>query len=121
MLQRSSVDKVFHALSDATRRAIVERLASGSASMSELAAPFPMSLSAVGQHVQLLEESGVVVTHKTGRVRRVELRPEALAVAEHWFRSHRARWEQRLDRLGSILQEATPDAETTPDTETSQS
>ena len=109
MLQRQSIDQVFHALGDPTRRAIVERLVAGPASVSSLAEPFEVSLSAIGQHVQVLESSGLVRTRKAGRVRTVELVPAALAAAERWFTSHRARWERRFDRLGALLDE--PDEE----------
>jgi len=105
MLQHSSLDQVFHALADPTRRAIVERLIRGPASVSELATPFPVSLSAISQHVQLLQSSGLVRTVKVGRVRTVELKPATLALAERWFAGHRARWERRLDRLGDLLAE----------------
>jgi DNA-binding transcriptional ArsR family regulator len=105
MLQHQSLDRIFHALADPTRRAIVERLAGGAASVSELAEPFAVSLSAIGQHVHLLETSGLVRTTKAGRVRTVELAPEALAPAERWFASHRARWESRFQRLGALLAE----------------
>lgn len=108
MLQRLSLDLVFHALADPTRRAMVERLMAGPASVSELAAPFPVSLSAIGQHVQLLEVSGLVRTSKVGRVRRVKLAPEALSAAERWFAGHRRRWERRLDRLGDVLEASEP-------------
>jgi DNA-binding transcriptional ArsR family regulator len=100
-----SLDYVFHALADSTRRAIVERLVSGPASVSELAQPFAVSLSAIGQHVQLLEACGMVRTVKVGRVRTVELLPDVLALAEGWFASHRQRWERRFDRLGELLDE----------------
>jgi DNA-binding transcriptional ArsR family regulator len=105
MLQHESLDRVFHALSDATRRAIVERLVAGPASVSELAGPFAMTLSAIGQHIQLLEGCGLVRTAKVGRTRRVELSPEALTRAEQWLASHRARWERRLSRLADVLDE----------------
>ena len=104
MLQYSSLERVFHALADPTRRAIVERLVAGPASVSELATPFAVSLSAIGQHVQLLEASGLVRTTKVGRVRKVELAPDGLAAAERWLASHRRRWE-RLDRLATALAE----------------
>jgi DNA-binding transcriptional ArsR family regulator len=110
MLQYSQLDQVFHALADPTRRAVLERLVSGPASISELAAPFPVSLSAIGQHIQLLEASGLVRTSKAGRVRTVELAPETLEAAEQWFTTHRARWERRFDRLGALLSE--PEATT---------
>jgi DNA-binding transcriptional ArsR family regulator len=103
MLQHSHLDAVFHALADPTRRAIVERLAAGSAAVSDLAAPFDMSLSAIGQHIKLLEESGLVKTAKAGRVRTVALSTERLEQAQRWFEKHRARWERRLDRLGALL------------------
>ena len=98
-----SLDAVLHALADPTRRAIVERLVGGPASLSDLAAPFEFTLTAIGQHVHVLEESGVVTTRKEGRVRKVELRPATLSSAEHWFAQHRKRWEERLDRLGAVL------------------
>lgn len=104
MLQCSSVDRVFQALADPTRRAMVERLSAGSASVSELATPFSMSLSAIGQHLQVLESSGLVRTQKAGRVRTVELNPEALSTAEQWFSRHRQQWERRFDRLGALLE-----------------
>ena len=107
MLQHSALDEVFDALADPTRRAIVERLVRGPASVSELAAPFPMSLSAVGQHLQQLEASGLVQSSKVGRVRTVRLIPETLATAERWFAQHRAHWEQRFDRLGDLLEQET--------------
>lgn len=109
MLQHSNLDQVFQALADPTRRAMVERLGNGPASVSELAAPFPMTLAAIGQHVQLLEGSGLVRTSKVGRVRTVELQRETLANAEQWFASHRARWETRFDRLGALLAEPDDD------------
>ncbi len=102
MLQYS-VDSVFHALSDPTRRAMIERLAAGPASVSELGEPFEVSLSAIGQHLRVLEESGVVRSHKEGRVRTVELAPEALKTAEDWFSNHRKLWERRLDRMEALL------------------
>lgn len=105
MLQQSKLDSLFHALSDGTRRAMVERLIAGPASVSELAEPFDVSLSAVLQHLQLLEECGLVKTAKEGRVRTVNLQPGALAAAEKWFQQHRERWERRLDRLGDLLDE----------------
>jgi DNA-binding transcriptional ArsR family regulator len=109
MLQHSPLNQVFQALSDPTRRAIAERLVAGPVSVSDLAEPFSFSLSAIGQHVHLLESSGIVRTAKLGRVRRVELVPERLALAERWFATHRARWERRLDRLGSLLAEISDD------------
>lgn len=96
-------DRLFHALGDATRRAIVTRLGDGPASVSDLARPLPVSLAAVVQHVQVLEASGLVATRKQGRVRTCHLNPAALLEAERWLARRRALWEGRLDRLGSLL------------------
>ncbi len=109
MLQHARLDAVFQALADPTRRAIVERLVVGPASVTELATPFAMTLSAIGQHVQLLQASGLVHTKKVGRVRTVELSQDSFALAERWFQRHRARWERRLDRLGLLLMEPADD------------
>jgi len=99
----ASLDRVFQALADPTRRQIVERLSSGPASVSELARPLPMSLPAVVQHLQVLEASGIVSTTKVGRVRTCRIEPEALSVAERWIAARRTSWERRLDRLGEFL------------------
>src|SRR5581483_1764308 len=85
----ASLDRVFQALADPTRRQIVERLSSGPASVSELARPLPMSLPAVVQHLQVLEASGIVSTTKVGRVRTCRIEPEALSVAERWIAARR--------------------------------
>jgi len=103
--QLDDLDAVFHALADPTRRAMVERMAAGPTSVSELARPFQMSLAAVLQHVQVLEASGLVHTHKQGRVRICQLQPQALRRAEQWIQERRTTWEQRLDRLGEVLGE----------------
>jgi DNA-binding transcriptional ArsR family regulator len=84
---------------------MVERLCVGSASVSELARPFEVSLSAIGQHLKVLEECGLIRTSKVGRVRTVELSPEVLRAAEDWFSKHRARWADRFDRLDALLEE----------------
>jgi DNA-binding transcriptional ArsR family regulator len=102
---RDPVDAVFRALSEPARRAIVLRLSKGKASVSDLAAPLDMTLAAVLQHVQALEDSGLVKTTKTGRVRSCELNPRALNLAERWLSERRAQWEARLDRLGDVLHE----------------
>jgi DNA-binding transcriptional ArsR family regulator len=99
------LDLAFHALSDPARRTMLDRLTHGPASVSELAAPLAMSLPAVLQHVQVLEASGLVRSHKQGRVRTCELAPEALTQAEQWIRDRRALWERRLDRLDTYLKE----------------
>ena len=97
------MDVVFHALSDANRRAMIDRLLDGPASVSELARPLSISLPAVVQHLHVLEDSGVVRSHKAGRVRTCEIEPLALTAAEHWISARRAAWEARLDRLGEFL------------------
>src|SRR3954449_10757137 len=94
---------VFQALSDPTRRAIVERLGRGPATVSELAQPFAMSLPAVVQHLHVLEASGLVASEKVGRVRTCRIEPVALSRAEQWFNQRRADWDRRLYRLGEHL------------------
>jgi DNA-binding transcriptional ArsR family regulator len=98
-----SLDLMFQALADPTRRAMVERLGRGPASVSELAAPFEMSLPAVVQHLAVLEASGLVRSEKVGRVRTCRMEPQGLSLAEQWINQRRADWEQRLDRLGDYL------------------
>jgi DNA-binding transcriptional ArsR family regulator len=106
MLQYSeNLDLAFHALSDPSRRGMVERLTRGPASVTELAAPFAMSLSAVVQHLRILEASGLVRTEKLGRVRTCQLEPKTLRNAEKWINDRRMLWERRLDRLGKFLAE----------------
>jgi DNA-binding transcriptional ArsR family regulator len=105
MLNNAAVDRVFHALAEPTRRAMVERLSRGPMSVSDLAHPFEMTLAAIVQHLQVLEESGVVRTEKTGRVRTCRLNSSGLGLAERWLSQRRALWEQRLDRLGDLLAE----------------
>jgi DNA-binding transcriptional ArsR family regulator len=97
------IDVVFHALSDANRRAMIDRLLDGPVSVSELARPLAISLPAVVQHLHVLEASGVVRSHKVGRVRTCEIEPLALSTAERWISERRATWEGRLDRLGEFL------------------
>jgi DNA-binding transcriptional ArsR family regulator len=99
------LDLMFQALADPVRRGMVERLSRGPASVSELARPLTMSLSAVVQHLQVLEASGLVRSEKAGRVRTCRIQPEALRTAEDWFAGQRAAWERRLDRLGDFLAE----------------
>ena len=105
MVHYSAVlDRAFHALSDPSRRQMVERLTLGPASVSELARPLTMSLAAVVQHVQVLEASGLVRSEKSGRVRTCRLQPVTLQAVERWVVERRAEWETRLDRLGDYLQ-----------------
>jgi DNA-binding transcriptional ArsR family regulator len=103
--QSAALDRVFHALAEPTRRAIVERLSRGPASVSELAAPFAMSLPAVVQHLAVLEESGLVASEKVGRVRTCRIDSATLSVAERWINERRMLWQRRLDRLGEFLDE----------------
>jgi DNA-binding transcriptional ArsR family regulator len=100
-----SIDRVFHALGDPTRRAIVERLSRGPVSVSHLAKPLAITLAAVVQHLQILETSGLVHTEKVGRVRTCRIETDGLTAAEDWLAERRALWEQRLDRLGKFLEE----------------
>src|SRR6476646_1927326 len=108
---REPIDVVFAALSDPSRRAMVDRLIGGPASVSELARPLPISLPAVVQHLHVLEASGLVRSHKRGRVRTCHIEPAALSDAERWIAERRATWEQRLDRLGEFLAENPPQPE----------
>lgn len=112
--QRAPLDLTFHALADPTRRVIVERLSRGPASVSELARPLEMSLSAVIQHLRVLETSGLVQSEKVGRVRTCRIEPRALRMAEQWISERRTGWERRLDRLGDYLA-AHPDEPGRPD------
>jgi DNA-binding transcriptional ArsR family regulator len=98
-----SLDRVFQALADPTRRDIVERLTRGPASVSALAEPLAMSLPAVMQHLQVLEACGLVRSEKVGRVRTCQVDPPALRAAEDWLARQRTAWETRLDRLGDHL------------------
>ena len=102
-MPNQSLDLTFQALGDATRRAIVARLAEGPLSVSELAKPLPMSLPAVLQHLAVLEGAGLVASRKSGRVRTCRLEPAAVARAEAWLGAQRGEWERRLDRLGDYL------------------
>jgi DNA-binding transcriptional ArsR family regulator len=103
--QTAGLDRAFHALADPSRRLIVERLALGPASVSELAQPLAMSLPAVMQHLQVLEASSLVASEKVGRVRTCRLEPDALRRVEQWVIQQRTAWERRLDRLGDYLAE----------------
>jgi DNA-binding transcriptional ArsR family regulator len=103
--KKPNVDRIFHALGDATRRAIMERLSQGPMSVSLLAEPFDMTLAAIVQHLQVLEECGLVATEKVGRVRSCRIEPTGLDAMEQWIRDRRSVWESRLDRLGSVLGE----------------
>ena len=103
--QTDDLDRMFHALADPSRRAIVARLSRGSASVSELAKPLPMSLPSVLQHLQVLEASGFVRSQKQGRVRTCHIEADVLKTGEEWIAEQRAVWEARLDRLEVYLHE----------------
>lgn len=104
-LQALEVDRVFHALADPTRRAILGRLSLGPTSASALAGPLDITVTAVGQHLRVLEESRLVRTRKVGRVRTCAIEPAGFSVLEQWIAHHRSMWEQRFDRLGEVLEE----------------
>ncbi|HEY0926279.1 metalloregulator ArsR/SmtB family transcription factor [Brevundimonas sp.] len=112
MLQyQEPLDLAFQALSDPTRRRLVERLSAGAMSVSDLAAPLPMSMSAVMQHLKVLETAGLVRSEKVGRVRTCRVEPEALTAAERWLNARRISVERSLDRLGVFLDETKPEEE----------
>lgn len=101
--QHAQLDRVFHALGDPTRRAVVRRLGSGPAAVGELARPFKMALPSFTQHLAVLEKSGLVTSRKEGRQRIYKLAPAPLKAAEKWMLEQRALWEQRLDQLDEYL------------------
>lgn len=103
--KKPNIDRVFHALGDPSRRAIVEKLSEGPISVSRLAEPLKITLAAVVQHLQVLEESGLVQTEKVGRVRTCRIEPAGLSVAEQWIGDRRSMWERRFERLGDLLAE----------------
>jgi DNA-binding transcriptional ArsR family regulator len=103
MVNYSPLDHTFSALSDPTRRDILERLARGPATLSELAHPFDITLPGLMKHVRVLEEARLVVTEKKGRTRECRLGSERLDDAARWIETYRYRWEDRLDRLGGYL------------------
>lgn len=102
-LSTRRIDGIFRALSDPTRRQVLERLNRSPASVSELAAPFDMALPSFVQHLRVLEGCGLVRSRKTGRVRTYRLAPERLRLAEGWLARQRALWERRLDQLDDYL------------------
>jgi DNA-binding transcriptional ArsR family regulator len=104
--RKVNVDQLFHALGDQTRRAIVDMLCHGSVSVSLLAKPLGITLTAVGQHLELLEACGLVVTEKVGRVRTCRMGSAGLDALERWIREHRTELERQMDRLGELLEES---------------
>jgi DNA-binding transcriptional ArsR family regulator len=102
---RVDIDRLFHALGDPTRRAMLDRLAEGPASVSHLAAPLGITLTAVMQHLQILEECGLAHTEKVGRVRTCRIASAGLDALEAWVKAHRTQLELQLDRLAALLDE----------------
>ena len=100
-----NIDRLFHALGDPTRRAILDRLGEGPLSVSRLATPLDITVTAVAQHLQVLEESGLVRTEKLGRVRTCRIETAGLSVVEQWISDRRSLWEKRFDLLGDVLAE----------------
>ncbi len=98
------LDRVFHSLSDGTRRAVIAQLASGPASISDLAQRHRMALPSFMKHMRVLEESEIVTSRKTGRIRMCALRPDMLATAQSWLEHERSIWESRLDRLDCFVE-----------------
>lgn len=109
MVQYQSVDRTFSALGDPTRRTVLERLGSGSATVSDLARPAGISLTGMKKHLRVLEEAGLVRTEKVGRSRRCELAPGRLDEARAWIDEHRQMVEQRFDRIEALLEETRGD------------
>jgi DNA-binding transcriptional ArsR family regulator len=105
MLKYSDIDTSLRALAEPTRRAMIERLSRGPATVSDLAKPFDMSLAAIVQHLQVLEDSGLIRTQKVGRVRTCSIDPNGLNKLANWVAERRALMERRLDRLGEVLLE----------------
>ena len=103
--QSVQLNRVFQALADPTRRAVLERLSSGPAAMSELAQPFNMALPSFAQHLDVLENCGLVRSRKAGRVRTYQISPKVLKAAEQWMAAQRAMWERRLDQLDNHLKD----------------
>ncbi len=101
--QSTALDRVFHALSDPTRRAIVRRLSRGPASVSELAKPLSMAMPSLLQHLHVLEQCRLIRTRKLGRVRTCQMQPAALGAAQAWIADQRAAWETRLGRMDAYV------------------
>ena len=105
MVPSAVADDVFHALSNSTRRRVLEQLSVGPATVSELAAPFDMKLPSFVQHLAVLERSRLVRSEKRGRVRTYEIVPEQFSVAEDWLSERRRLWEARLDRFDEYVKQ----------------
>lgn len=113
MDNHDALNAIFQALADPTRRAVVERLGRGPATVGELARPFGMALPSFMKHIQALEKSGLIVSTKAGRVRTCTLRPDRLAAAERWFDQQHALWANRYDTLDTLLAQLKGEAEET--------
>ena len=100
----ANLDRVFHSLSDGTRRAVIAQLVNGPASIGDLAQRHRMALPSFMKHIRVLEESKIVASRKTGRVRMCELRPGALTAAQSWLEKERRNWESRLNQLDSFVE-----------------
>ena len=105
MVHAAVADDVFHALSNSTRRRVLEQLSDGPATVSELAAPFDMALPSFVQHLSVLEQSRLVKSKKRGRVRTYEIVPERFGAAEDWLTARRRSWEARLDRFDNYVRQ----------------
>src|SRR5262245_52752086 len=105
MVQSAVVDDVFYALSNSTRRKVLERLSGGPATVSQLAAPFDMKLPSFVQHLSVLEQSRLVTSKKRGRVRTYEIAPERFKLAENWLSEQRQLWEGRFDRFDTYVKQ----------------
>jgi DNA-binding transcriptional ArsR family regulator len=106
--QKASLDTVFHALADPTRRAVIGRLLGGAAPVKRLAEPFAMGLPAFMKHLSVLETSGLIRSEKLGRVRTCHLNADRLAAAEDWLSEQRAVWQGRADRLAAFVESQNP-------------
>ena len=103
-----SLDQTFHALADASRRGMVDRLSEGPASVSELAHPLAMALPSVVKHLAVLEAGGIVVSAKLGRVRTYRIAPGALSGVESWVAERKEKWNSQFDRLGNVAKRRQP-------------
>lgn len=108
--EAEAADRVFHALADANRRAVIERLTRGPATVSELAAQLGVTVAATVQHLRVLQDSELVRSEKAGRVRTCQIDPAGLRNAEAWLQRQRTAWEHRLDRLGAVLDDQTKES-----------
>lgn len=104
----ASLDKAFHALSDPTRRSVIQRLIKGPATVKELSGPFAIGLPTFMKHLKVLEDSGLISSKKRGRVRTCQIKPTQLATAEKWLSEQRVLWESRTDRLAEYVKTLTP-------------